>query len=385
MSRASHPRRPAGRPASAAEIEALYFALVESLPIVTYVANLGVQGSFSYVSPQAKDLLGFAPEEWVAKPRLWFQRLHPDDRRRLVPRLARAHAGGRPFRAEYRLLGRDGRARWIRDESQVVGERRGEAPLVQGTWTEITASKELERSAEGKARALRSEQAQLEQLVSTASHELTAPLRRIGNLSELLARRAAGRLDAESLGLLERIRQSAAGLQRLVAGLVEYRDLGRTAPSLADVALDEVLDEAERELAGAVAARGAVITRTPLPRLRTDRLLVYRVLLDLLDNALAFRGPGPAHIRIWAERAGGDWIISVRDNGLGLTPREAARVFSLFEAAAARKTAAGLRLSLPISKKIVETLGGRIWVESEPGEGSTFRFTLPAAPKEAAP
>lgn len=356
--------------------EARYEALTALLPGVTYVAPYDAQGAFTSISPQVERLLGFPRERWVREPRFWLSRLHPADRARVLGLLVRAHKGGRGFSAEYRLLGSDGRPRWVRDEARAARDAGGRALFIIGTWTEVTGRKARERERASQDLSLESSRAELTRFVSVVSHEFAAPLRRIIHLGERLRERARRGLDAESSELLERMAASATRLRELVSGLVRYAEQGSGPAAWTEVDLDRVLDQQLVELDEAAAREGLTLTRDPLPTVWSEPALLGRVLFNLLDNALKFRGPRPPAVHVGARRAGAQWIISVRDNGVGLDPRGAADVFSLFPGDARG-------MGLAVARKFVERLGGRIWAESEPGGGADFRFTLPVAPEEA--
>ncbi|HVE13953.1 MAG TPA: ATP-binding protein [Elusimicrobiota bacterium] len=360
--------------------EARFRALAERLPIITYVSAMDVQGAFTYISPQVEPLLGYKPAEWTTGRGLWLQRMDPDDRQRILPLLARAHRSGERFSMEYRLRDRAGVAKWILDESEAVRDEAGRARFIQGTWTDVTERKRLEQESARAGRELASSRSELEQFVSVTSHELKAPLRRIVNLGEMLAQRHGSRIPAEATGLLAQIRDSAAAAQELLAGLVVYAETDRRA-ALAPVDMEEVARRAFEELAESIAASGARVTRGALPKVWAEPALLERVLCNLVDNALKFRGKASPEAHLWAERSGKEWVISLRDNGIGIHPRQAQRIFSIFERLHTREEYGGVGLGLAVCKKIVERLGGRIWVESEPGEGSTFHFTLRAAPE----
>jgi chemotaxis family two-component system sensor kinase Cph1 len=361
------------------ECQARYGALVECLPLTTYVAATGVQGSFTFISPQVEALLGYAPREWLADGRLWLTRLHPEDRPRVLPLIARAHKGGESFVAEYRLLDRAGRPLWLRDESRLVRDENGAPLFVQGTWTEIDRRKNLEQETAGRGRELSSTRDQLKQFVSAASHELTAPLRRMVNLADMLKSRGCGR-DEETAGMLQRLRASACRLQDLVSALVYYTESAEACEPATRVELEEVFTDVLQELAPAARACGARIVRAPLPPVLGDAARLRRVARTLLDNALKFRGERAPAVAVWAERQGARWVVAVRDNGIGVHPRDAQRIFELFDPVHARSRYEGLGIGLALSKKIIESLGGRLWVDSMPGEGAVFRFSLAAAP-----
>src|SRR5437867_6233816 len=126
------------------QAEVRYRALVERIPAITYIAALDDLSTILYVSPQAKTILGYSPEEWTANPQLWSDRLHPDDCERVMAELQRSHAGGEPFRCEYRMLSRDGRAVWFRDEAAVVQDDDGQPLFIQGIMLDITERKQVE-------------------------------------------------------------------------------------------------------------------------------------------------------------------------------------------------------------------------------------------------
>ena len=359
-----------------------YSALVKRLPVVTYVAAMDVQAAFTYISPQVETILGYSPEEWIADRSLWLKRMLPEDRRRILPNLGRAHQRGEKFSAEYRLLDRSGGVKWILDESEVVRDKAARPLFIQGMWTEITERKKKERESERIGRELSASRSELAQFVSVASHELKAPLRRIVNLGEMLALRCRDRLDAQAQGLLAQMIGSAATLQKLIVGLVNYGETDQEIPFSA-VDLNLSLRHVRKELSEEVLAEGAEITCGVLPEVWAEPALLERVLYHLLDNSIKFHGKKPPRIHISAEQSERQWTISVRDNGIGIGQSQAQRIFSIFDRLHPRREYAGVGLGLAICKKIVEGFGGRIWVESEPEEGSTFHFTL-RSPGEAA-
>jgi PAS domain S-box-containing protein len=379
----TNPRRGDALQRRLEDSEARYRALVRSLPCVTYVAALDVQAAFTFISPQVETLLGYKPEDWIADRGLWLKRMLPEDRKRILPELGRSHLGGKRFVAEYRLLDRSGKAKWILDESEVVRDEAGRPLFLQGTWTDITARKRRDEEVESLSRALSSSSSELKQLISVASHELKTPLRNIANLGEILARRTGDRLDADARGFIQEIRSSAAAAQKLMAGVVEYGELNQEA-ALSAVSLDAAAQRALGRLAKQIRDSGALVTRAPLPQVWAEPARLERVLYHLIENAIKFRSEEPPRIHISAERVEGRWVVSVRDNGVGLHQRETYRIFSIFERLHPRGVHSGVGLGLALCKKIVERFGGRIWVESEPGEGSTFRFSLGSPPPEGA-
>ncbi len=361
------------------EAEARYRSLVALLPVVAYVSAFDVQGAFVYVSPQVTELLGYAPAEWIARRGLWLKRMVPADRLRVLPLLGRRRPGG-GFSAEYRLLDRAGRIKWIKDDAVVIRDGAGKPLFTQGIWTDISERKRIEKESAARGRELDSSRSEIAQFISIASHELKAPLRRIVNLSELLAQRAQARLDAAEKALLGRIAESASSMQALVAALVEYGDASGRRP-LVPVDLGRSLDRALEDLAETIAASGARITRGELPRVMAEPVLLATLLRALVDNAIKFKGAEAPRVHVYAERSDGELRVAVRDNGIGIHPGQAHRIFALFDRLHPPERYAGLGVGLAMAKKIVEGFGGRIWVDSAPGDGATIRFTArPAVP-----
>ncbi|UPT72400.1 MAG: ATP-binding protein [Elusimicrobiota bacterium] len=376
MSRAS--RRPNARRVDARESD--FRERAKSLPVVSYVAALDVQGAFTYMSPQVERILGYAADEWTRGRGLWLERMHPEDLARLLPGLVRAHRDGAPFSAEYRLRDRRGAWRWIRDESVLVHDEEKRPLCIRGTWTEITDAKTGAAKAVKLSRALASSRSDLAQFVSAASHELKAPLRRIVNLAGLLDARAGAALDAESRELLERMRASAETMQGLVAGLADYAETEVPAAPV-PVDAEEALRAALRSLGAEIGASGAEVTYGDLPCVRAEAEPLRRVFSELVGNALKFRRPETPRVHVSARSTLESAEFLVRDNGIGIAHGQTESVFGLFGRVDPRAHA-GRGIGLAVCRKIVERLGGRIWVVSEPGEGSTFHFTLRPAPEK---
>jgi len=220
---------------------------------------------------------------------------------------------------------------------------------------------------------------ELEQFAYVASHDLQEPLRMVASYTELLARRYKGRLDRDADDFIGYAVDGARRMQALIQDLLAYSRVNRDLrPS--EVSLNEALDEALSRLALTVSETGAAITRDPMPSVLADRGRLVQLLQNLIGNALKFRGTDAPRIHIAASRAAGEWRISVADNGIGIEPQYADRIFVIFQRLHSRAAFPGTGVGLAICKRIAMTFGGRIWVESKPGSGSTFHFTIPYAP-----
>jgi PAS domain S-box-containing protein len=388
--------------------EARYRTLVEQMPVVTFMAALDGGVNELYVSPQIESLLGFTQKEWLENPVLWYARLHPEDRERWHLEFARTCAAGERFRSEYRFLARDGRVVWVHGEAQMVRDEFGQPLFLQGIAYDITDKKQAEevlrelntelerrvkeRTAEleeaGSALARQAEElarsnAELEQFAYVASHDLQEPLRMVGSFTQLLAKRYRGKLDPDADDFIGFVVDGAVRMQHLVNDLLTYSRVGRAGKGPAPTDCSTVLATACANLRQSIEEAGAVVTADPLPAIPAEESQLLQVFQNLIGNAVKFRKDGePPRIHVGARRQGGEWLFWVRDNGIGVEPQYAGRIFLVFQRLHSRRDYPGTGIGLAICKKVVERHGGRIWVESEPRRGSTFYFTLPAGAED---
>ena len=269
---------------------------------------------------------------------------------------------------------------------------------------DLASSAEALRLREERLRASNQElersNAELQQFAYVASHDLQEPLRTITSYTQLLRRRYQGTLDADADTFIGYAVEGAARMQTLIQDLLAYSRVGARAQELAPTSLGAVVDGACANLRAAVEERGATVTYDDLPTIAADPGTLGQLFQNLIGNALKFCPPGRTpHITISArlqdredgknredgqdredreDREDRMWAISVQDNGIGLDPAYKERVFVIFQRLHTREEYPGTGIGLAICKRIVERHGGRIWVESQPGEGTTFTFTLPA-------
>lgn len=166
-------------------------------------------------------------------------------------------------------------------------------------------------------------------------------------------------------------------MQALINDLLAYSRVGTRGKPFVPADCAAVLAGVLADLNVALQESGAVVTHAALPSVRADATQLMQLFQNLIANAIKFRGERPPEIRVGAERGAGEWVFSVRDNGIGIEPQYFERVFGVFQRLHTRREYPGTGIGLAICKKIVERHGGRIWVESQPGQGSTFYFTLP--------
>ena len=235
---------------------------------------------------------------------------------------------------------------------------------------EIVAREEIQR-------ALQRSNAELEQLAYVASHDMQEPLRMVASYLQLVAQRYQGKLDADADEFIGFAVDGAKRMQALINDLLSYSRVGTKARPFATTDCAALVNTAITDLQVAIAETGACITHGQLPVVMADAMQLTHLFQNLLGNAIKFHGAEPPQVHIEAEPDGPDWRFSVRDNGIGIAPEYFERIFVLFQRLHGRREYLGTGIGLALCKKIVERHGGHIWVESSPGAGSVFRFTIP--------
>jgi PAS domain S-box-containing protein len=223
---------------------------------------------------------------------------------------------------------------------------------------------------------LRSANLDLQQFAFAASHDLQEPLRSIISHLELLKRNLQDKLGAEAEQHIGFVLSAADRMRQLVLDLLGYSQAVRAELKLAPVNVEAVLSTVLMNLQLAIQSTDARITFDPLPTVYLDGSQLTQLLQNLISNALKYRSAQPPQVHISAREEGPEWVFSVQDNGLGIDMRYAEQIFGVFKRLHGRKYP-GTGIGLAVCRKIVERRGGRIWVESKPGEGSTFFFTIP--------
>jgi len=241
----------------------------------------------------------------------------------------------------------------------------------------ITHRKNAEKELREKARELERSNGELEQFAYVASHDLQEPLRSVQSYLQLLKRRYGEKLDQDADEFIDFAVDGAKRMRQLIEDLLTYSRVSSRGRPPEPTNLDEVVDHVMRGLSAAVEECGATITRDPLPCINGDRAQLKQLYQNLISNALKFRKDNAPHVKLSAEKEGAFWRLGVSDDGIGMNPKYAEKVFEIFKRLHSKDEYEGTGIGLAICKKIVERHGGRIWVESRLGEGSTFCFTLP--------
>ncbi len=251
----------------------------------------------------------------------------------------------------------------------------------------IAAFNQMAGELSGYYRELESSNRDLARFAYVASHDLQEPLRMVGCFVELLAERYRGRLDQQADEYIRFAVEGVSRMRDMIQGLLEYSRLQAEVPALASVDSGEALQEALANLASSLEDQQARIEfdRRALPRIKFDRSQMIRLWQNLIGNAVRFHGAEKPLVKVSATGMNGELVFSVQDNGIGIEARHQERIFTLFERLNSRSEYPGTGIGLAICKRIVERHGGRIWLDSEVGQGSTFHFTAGATDRPPNP
>ncbi|MDQ7825133.1 MAG: PAS domain-containing protein [Candidatus Eremiobacteraeota bacterium] len=217
----------------------------------------------------------------------------------------------------------------------------------------------------------------LEQFAYVASHDLQEPLRMVASYTQLLADRYKGQLDEKANMYIDYAVDGAVRMQQLINDLLTYSRIGTQGRQPEPIDVRPVLSEACRNLQTAIEESGAIVTDDDLPTVRADAGQIALLFQNLIGNAIKFHGADPPRVHVSARDLGREWCFSLKDNGIGMESKYADRVFVIFQRLHTQQEYPGTGIGLAVCKRIVERHGGRIWLESSPGEGSTFFFTIP--------
>jgi signal transduction histidine kinase len=251
---------------------------------------------------------------------------------------------------------------------------------------ELASVQRAHAQLDQQAQDLQRSNAELEQFAYVASHDLQEPLRKVASFCQLLEKRYKGQLDERGEQYIAFAVDGAKRMQALINDLLAFSRVGRLAEGeQAVVDMDDVLAQALASISTSIEETGAEIVAQPLPQVRGEGSLLAGVFQNLIGNALKFHGPERPRVEIGVERDGADWVFSCTDNGIGIEPDYAERIFMIFQRLHPKDVYAGTGIGLAMCRKIVEYHGGRIWLDTDAADGTTFRFTLPALEETPTP
>ncbi len=340
--------------------------VAESMPQKIFTAK--PDGVAEYFNRQWAEYTGLSIEQMRASGATQF--VHPDDLEENMAAWRHSLETGEPLIFEHRFRRADGKYRWHLTRAQAMCDGDGRISMWIGSSTDIHEQKEKEE-------ALRQANDDLQQFAYSASHDLQEPIRNVAVYSEIVATRYRDVLDDEGRTFLGFLKEGGHRLSMLVSDLLAYTSAGTGDLKEAPVNASAVLQHSLASLAEAIRESGAEVTADSLPEVYIGEVHLQQVFQNLIANALKYRGQATPCIHISVTRPSADWCFAVRDNGIGIEPQYREKIFGVFKRLHHDRTLEGTGIGLAICKRVIERYGGRIWVESVPGKGSTFFFTVP--------
>ena len=364
------------------ESEERYRSLVANIPDVVWTTD--GEGNTSFISPNVEQTCGYTPQEICeGGDRVWFGRIHPDDIERVQKAYETLLAKGKKYDVEYRIKRKDGRWIWLHDRAIATREEAGRLHA-DGVFSDITERKQAEEdlkalneSLEQRADELTRSNRELEDFTYVVSHDLKEPLRGIEAFSGFLLEDYADKLDEQGQKYASVLRDSATRMNALIEDLLKLSRIGRTRGEFATVSVESLLQDVRRNLAFALEDKKVDLRIQPdLPTITCQPAHLKQVFDNLISNAIKFNDKPQPVVEIACHEDDGTCIFSVRDNGMGIDKRYHEKIFQIFQRLGHREDYEGTGAGLTICKKVVEGHGGRIWLESKVGQGSTFSFSI---------
>lgn len=308
----------------------------------------------------------------------WKARLHPDDVPSAEAALARCFDGTtKDYETIFRMRHRDGSYRWIHSGGRLSVDASGTPTRMTGVHIDITDRKQSEEALVRVNRELQRSNGELAQFAYIASHDLQEPLRKVTSFCVLLEEDCKDSLSEEALHFLGYIVDGASRMKSLIQDLLTFSRIDHQGVALSEVELSEVLEHVRENLSEAIIESNAVITSDPLPMVHADARQLAQLLQNLIGNAVKYRSDLPPKIHVSARSEPGEWILTVRDNGIGIERRFHEQIFGVFKRLHTMDEYQGTGIGLAICQRIANSLGGRIWIESELNQGSTFYVAIP--------
>lgn len=357
--------------------------LAERFDIAIRAANIGIwdwdlRTGKTVWNDNMFTIYGVRREDYPATHEAWTKLIHPDDLEqveRIHQQIIADERVSQDF--EVRNVWPNGEIRHMLSYGQVILDE-DERPLrLVGVNMDITPRKRVEEALAQKTAELERSNAELEQFAYIASHDLQEPLRMVTSYIQLIEESYRDQLDAEGQEFLHYAVDGATRMKTLINDLLQYSRVGRLGKELTPTDTEKVLRRVLTNLQIAIEENHATVTHDPLPEVMADDVQLEQVIQNLIGNAIKFHGNVYPVVHIRARREGNVWLFSVCDNGIGIDPRHYERIFLIFQRLHPREKYPGTGIGLAICKRVIERHGGKIWVESLPGKGSTFYFTIP--------
>jgi len=347
------------------------------------IAHVDLSGRFMKVNRRLCEILGYGEQELIGRPVKEIS--HPEDRNLTDSQRMRVRSGEKhSVRFEKRYIRKSGAIVWVDLSVALACDASGAPQYEIALFDDITERKKAEAALREAHEELKRSNAELEQFAYVASHDLQEPLRMVSSYTQLLMRRYGDKLDGDAKDFTAFIVDGATRMKQLIEDLLAYSRVGTRDRNFKPVEAESSLKRALTNLRAAIQDSGATVTQDKLPTIHCDEVQLAQLFQNLIGNALKFRKPDVAPaVHVGAAEQGAEWEFMVRDNGIGIEPQYFERIFMVFQRLHDKGEYPGTGIGLAIVKKVVERHGGRIWVQSQPGAGTTFHFTMPKERKAA--
>jgi len=350
----------------------LFRILFYRSPIGTYITQ---NGHFRLVNRQLAYILGYEEDELIGRPSLSF--VLPDDRNAVRENAVRILKGSCSEGYEFRVVNKQAKVKWVMETVVPIYYRRKRATL--GSLIDITERKQMEERLHQMTAEMQRSNTELEQFAYVISHDLQEPLRMVSSYTQLLAKRYGKKLDDDADEFIGYAVDGARRMQTLLHDLLEYSRVGTRGKPFSLVNCEHVVEQAMANLKIAIEECGGSVTYDVLPTIMGDEGQLVRLFQNLIGNAIKFRREEAPQVHISAQRMNNIITFTVKDNGIGIDPQHSQSIFEIFRRLHTREEYPGTGMGLAICKKIVERHGGHISVQSQPGQGSTFYFSVDMA------
>jgi PAS domain S-box-containing protein len=316
-----------------------------------------------------EEMTGYSVEEAESTAAWWRSLIHPEDIDRLQKEAARKFQIGETLTTEYRVRRKNGSYIHVHDSFLVLDAQDGTLKHAIGSTLDVTERKRREDE-------LRNSNEDLRQFAYAAAHDLQEPLRMVTVFTQMLESAWKERLDENTRSWMGYIVEGAERMHALLSDLRVYTEMAQATPTREmRTDLNRALKKAMENLDMAILESDAKVSSDTLPEVNCREVYLVQLFQNLLSNSIKYRAGEPPLIHVSAERGRGEWLIAVRDNGIGIDPKYSSQIFGIFKRL--NRKVPGTGMGLAICARVVERCGGRIWVESAPGQGATFKFTLP--------
>src|SRR5665647_1018408 len=331
----------------------------------------------TFMSDEACRIHGIPLGQNKQSPETWLSFIHPEDLDFILKNMKEAQDHLSDFVLNYRIKRKDGTIRHIYSETKFQFDSTDKPTGMYGIAHDITERIKAEEELKKYAEALKSSNTELEQFAYIASHDLQEPLRMVTSFMNLLEKRMGGQLDDTNKRYIHFAADGAKRMKTLIQDLLQYSRVGSNKESFTTTNINDVMQYVNQLLEENIKETAATITVKPMPVISANKTLISQLFVNLITNALKYHGDKATEIEVGYTEDPVEYIFYVKDNGIGIDPKFFDKIFIIFQRLHNKSEYSGTGIGLAICKKIVEIHKGKIWVESEPGNGSTFYFSIP--------